>query len=170
MAFVRAAHPDDAPQIADVHLRAWQERYSDWPDSVWRDLQSTESIDTWRRDALAPPSSAHHILVATDDEDRVCGFLVLEPDPDGDARIDLFEIDPHVRTQGHGSRLISAAAEYARADSATGLTLWLDQGSPASRFLTESGWGPRGVRRVLEIVDGVHLSQHQWWTALGDDG
>lgn len=172
MAFVRAARPDDAPDIARIHLSAWRDRYPDWPVDVWHELEAATAIETWRQASQMPPSARHHVLVATDVDDRVCGFLTLEPSADGSldahSTVQIFEVDPAHRGQGHGSRLMSAAVEYARSDTAIGMTVWLDQGSDASRFLVDSGWGPRGIRRVLDVGGGVHLAQHEWWTALHD--
>lgn len=172
MAFVRAARPDDAPEIARIHLAAWQERYPTWPSDVWTDLVGPDATAAWRNDCTAPPSTSHRILVATDDADRVAGFLTLEPTDEATLAahrtIGILEVYPECRNQGHGSRLMSAAVDNARKDSAIGLTLWLDQGSPASRFLVDAGWGPRGTRRVLDVGQGVELRQHEWWTSIAD--
>lgn len=173
MPFVRAANPQDAPSIVDIHRAAWRHRYPEWPAVVWQQLDASSTVDAWRTDIASPPSGGHHILVATEDDGTACGFVVLEPSTDptlaAHSCLTMFEISPARRGQGHGSRLMSAAVEYARDDAATGLTLWVDQGSPATRFLTDAGWGPRGERRILEITDGIELHQHCWWTVIGDD-
>jgi hypothetical protein len=59
-------------------------------------------------------------------------------------------------------------AAAALAAGRAGLLIWIDQGSEASRFLVDSGWGPRGRRRVLEVGPDAGLAQHQWWTSIGD--
>ncbi|MFM8515163.1 MAG: N-acetyltransferase family protein [Actinomycetota bacterium] len=167
MAFVRAAQPDDAGAIAAIHLRAWRERYPNWPESLWSRLAPAETAGTWRHALEDAAISGHQALVATDDAGRICGFATLGPDEvePGHTLIELLEVDPLDRRVGHGSRLLSAAA--AHAEGQAGLLIWIDQGSDAGRFLVDSGWGPRGRRRVLEVGEDLHLAQHQWWTSLG---
>lgn len=171
--FVRAARPVDSAEIVDIHRDAWLHRYPEWPTAVWQELDASGTVDAWRADITSPPSPKHHVLVATADDGAVCGFAVLEPSTDPDLEshtcVTMFEVTPACRGQGHGSRLMSAAVEHALRDDAIGLTLWVDQGSPATRFLTDAGWGPRGVRRTLEIADGILLQQHHWWTLIEDD-
>ncbi|MBM3668732.1 MAG: GNAT family N-acetyltransferase [Actinobacteria bacterium] len=167
MAFVRAARPDDAETIAGIHLRAWRDRYRDWPESIWARLAPAVTSDTWRRSLVDTPSTHHLVLVATDDTDRICGFATLVPDDQDQDHtlIDLLEVDPPFRRTGHGSRLMSASAVHAEGQE--GLLLWIDQGSDAGRFLVDSGWGPRGRRRILEVAPDMQLAQHQWWTSIG---
>jgi GNAT superfamily N-acetyltransferase len=168
MAFVRAARPDDAGAIAAIHLRAWRDRYPSWPETVWHRLEEASTEPSWRAAIAEPPSPEHLILVATDDSDRVCGFATIAPGEELDhTLIELLEVDPVSRRAGHGSRLISAVV--AHSDHREGLLFWIDQGSDASRFLVDSGWGPRGHRRVLEIDADLHLPQHEWWTRIGDE-
>lgn len=168
MAFVRVARLEDAGAIAAIHLGAWRERYPAWPESTWDRLSPDVTSDVWRRSLADSPTTRHVVLVATDEAGSVRGFATLAPDEmDSDhTLIDLLEVDPAYRRSGHGSRLMSAAAAHAGGQE--GLLIWIDQGSDAARFLVDSGWGPRGRRRVLEVGEDLHLAQHQWWTSIGD--
>lgn len=168
MGFVRAARPDDSEPISSIQLAAWRERYTGWPDTVWADLSSPITEAAWRHAITEPPTRDHLILVATETTGEVRGFASITPasgeDPVGDdSLIEMFEIDPDHRRSGHGSRLMAACAAQA---PGTGLTVWIDQGSDAARFLIATGWGPRGRRRLLDIGDGHTLAQHEWWTTL----
>jgi len=166
---VRPAAPDDAAVIARVQLVTWRTAFGGLlPGGVLDSWDDTAAAATWRAAISAPPSPAHTVLVAVD-AGAVVGFAAVAPA--GDAReVTVLLVEPRWGRRGHGSRLLAAVADLARAAGATTLTSWLaEQDVVTSRFLETAGWAPEGGVRLLESGDDA-VRQLCWHTRLdGDD-
>lgn len=151
------------------------------PASVTAMIAAPVIAAGWEQAVTRPPSPAHHVLVATQDG-QVVGLTALAParpaGPDGAAEtlgtddrdpragavdaipsaVEIVALGvevPHQR-QGHGSRLLAAAADHARADGATALLVWAVRGDESlARFLDTAGLRPTGSRRELPVGRGV---------------
>jgi GNAT superfamily N-acetyltransferase len=159
----RVAWADDAPAIAAVQVRAWRASYADLlPADVLASLDPEEIAEGWRQALRAPKDARHRVLVALE-RNLVTGFVVTGPsaDPDCDpvatGELADLTVDPHLRGQGHGSRLLQAAADTLHADRFTVAVSWLPAGDDALRaFLVDAGWGPDGAHRTLDLLgDGT---------------
>lgn len=160
---VRVAWADDAEAVAAVQVRAWRESYADLlPAEVLASLDHASMAEGWRRALAAPGDARHRVLVALE-RNLVTGFVVTGPttDPDHDpvatGELSDLTVDPHQRGSGHGSRLLTAAAETLEADRFTVAVSWLPVGDDARRaFLTGAGWAPDGAHRSLDLLgDGT---------------
>jgi ribosomal protein S18 acetylase RimI-like enzyme len=160
---VRVAWAQDAPGIAAVQLRAWQERY----DVLLPDLLAERGLDpethaaAWEASLARPPEARHRALVALE-RVRVVGFALTGPatDPDADPSVEgeigEFTVDPGHRHQGHGSRLLQAAVDTLVADGFTRVAIWVDSTDDDTRaFLSGAGWAPDGASRELADETGV---------------
>ena len=81
-------------------------------------------------------------------------------------------VDPHQRGQGHGSRLLQAAADTLVADRFTRAVTWLPAGDDALRgFLTRRAGDADGAHRTLDLTgDGsTTIKQVRLHTALVDE-
>jgi GNAT superfamily N-acetyltransferase len=166
---VRPAAPDDAPSIARVQQVTWQTAFADvLPRSVLDSWDDEGVAATWRAAITAPPTAGHTVLVAVD-AGSVVGFAATAPAEQA-REVTVLLVEPRWGRRGHGSRLLAAIADLARAAGATTLTTWLpEQDTVTSRFLETTGWAPEGGVRLLESGDDV-VRQLCWHTRLdGDD-
>ena len=129
---VRVAWADDAPAIAELQLRAWQQTYAgvlpaEAIPSGPEALDATAAA--WRASLQKPQDARNRVLVALT-RNRVSGFALTGPasdpdcDPMTDAELAELTVDPDDRGQGHGSRLLQAAVDTMVADRFTRAVLW----------------------------------------------
>jgi GNAT superfamily N-acetyltransferase len=172
---VRDAQIFDAPAIASIHLRAWEQLYSaDLPAFV-ANLNKGDMTRTWG-DAIAHASggdSPYSVLVAESGTNRVVGFAAVSPlfDPDGGkgtAELMALYVDPDHQRLGHASRLLTAAADAARTRThATRLSTWVAAiDYMRQRFLKQSGFGADGSERSWRTPEGDMVDEQRWSTLL----
>jgi GNAT superfamily N-acetyltransferase len=174
----RVAWADDAPAIAGVQVRAWRTTYADLlPAEVLEALDVDEIAEGWAASLNRPADARQRVLISLE-RNLVTGFVLTSPatDPDCDpvavGEMADLTVDPHQRGQGHGSRLLQAAADTLGADRFTRAVTWLPAGDDALRaFLTSAGWGPDGAHRTLDLTgDGTTtIKQVRLHTALVDE-
>jgi len=162
---VRPARPDDAEEIGRIQVLTWRTAYADvLPAPVLDGLSADEAAAAWRSAITDPPSPRHHVLVAQEQEWRV-GFAALGPaaadleesdlDPATTVALAPILVEPRWGRRGHGSRLLAAAVDHARADGMTRAIAWIPEGDAASReFLLSAGWAPDGLARALDTGAG----------------
>jgi len=166
---VRPAAPDDAPAIARVQQVTWRTAFADvLPRSVLDSWDDETTAAAWRTAISTPPSPDHTVLVAVD-AGSVVGFTATAPDEQA-RELTVLLVEPRWGRRGHGSRLLAAVADLARAAGTTTLTTWLpEQDHVTTRFLEAAGWAPGGGVRLLESGDDA-VRQLRWHTRLdGDD-
>lgn len=160
---VRVAWAADAAAIAEVQRRAWEQRYDDLLPALLaeRGLDPGTHTAAWQQSLSHPPQARNRALVALA-HDRVVGFTLTGPatDPDGDpaaeAEVTEFTVDPERLRQGHGSRLLQAAADTMIADGFRRAVCWVDSTDDDLRaFLTGAGWAPDGASRQLADEGGA---------------
>lgn len=175
---VRVAWAADAPAMAAVQVRAWQQAYG---DMIPAEALDAEAVAAYWKSSLGKPADARNrALVAIQrspdrpeyEEGAVVGVAATGPcaDPDADPVADgellLFVVDPDATGQGHGSRLLQAAMDTLRADRFTRVVTWVFSTDDRLRaFLTEAGWSADGAHRELEHSDGS-VKQVRLHTAL----
>ncbi|TQS44811.1 GNAT family N-acetyltransferase [Cryptosporangium phraense] len=179
-AFVRPARPDDAPAVARIQLSTWRTAYAQViPASVLDSLDEDEVAAQWRSAIVEPPTPRHHVLIAYEG-DATVGFTATGPatgedlvgpgyasesataagEWDANALvIGALLVEPRWGRRGHGSRLLAAVADIARADGFTKAVAWaLDADQATRSFLQSAGWAPDGVGRVLDM-DGTEVPE-----------
>ena len=89
------------------------------------------------------------------------------PSPDGPTtELATLLVEPRWGRHGHGSRLLAAVADVARAGGARRLETWLLQADAVSaRFLESAGWAPDGWARTLD-TGGEPLREVRWHALL----
>jgi GNAT superfamily N-acetyltransferase len=158
-ASVRVARVSDAPAVGLVQAVVWREAYAGLlPDDVVAQFEPRAFTGAWRDSLMSPPSPDHVLLVACAGE-QVVGFAAVAPstDPDGEAVAELLVIavHPEARRQGHGSRLLNAVVDTARARGREALSVWVVAGADDTRgFLTAAGLEPDGAHRERIVSDG----------------
>lgn len=154
---VRLARTSDVDGIADVNVRSWRARFpSLLPADLLAGLDARDLAMVWASGILNPPTPGHRLLVSVEDAD-VVGYAAIGPsqDPDaepGDGELLALEVDPDRQRQGHGSRLLAAAADTARAGALTALAVWCPVADePRRAFLQSAGWGPDAAFRDVQV-------------------
>lgn len=154
---VRPARTPDVDGIAGVTVRSWRHRLAGLvPDAMLGSMDQADLALAWASAILDPPTPGHRLLVAVDDGE-VRGYAAVGPsaDPDADgatAELLALEVDPAHERSGHGSRLMAAAIDAARAGGATAASTWCALGDSARRaFLQSAGWGPDSAFRDVAV-------------------
>lgn len=161
---VRPARLDDAGEIARIQVETWRIAYASILPTVVLDALSTlDAQHAWADAVTAPPSPRHHVLVAQEQQWTV-GFTALGPADDLQPEdvapattlaIGPMLVEPRWGRRGHGSRLLAAAVDHARADGMTRAVTWIPEQDSASReFFISAGWAPDGLARALDTGAG----------------
>jgi GNAT superfamily N-acetyltransferase len=172
---VRPARAGDAEAVARVQLVTWRTAYRALlPEALLDDWDDAAAADAWRAAIVDPPSPAHGVLVALDGVE-VTGFAAYGP-PEADAEPDLpttevtaLLVEPRWGRRGHGSRLLAAVTDVARAGGVARLQTWvLDADRVSAGFYESTGWAHDGWARTLE-TGGEPLREVRWHTLLHDE-
>jgi GNAT superfamily N-acetyltransferase len=175
---VRAAVPADADLIARVQLVTWRTAYrSLLPVAVLDQWDDAAAAASWRQAIASPPTPAHAVLVAQD-AGTLVGFaaygpaeLAADEDPAAEgptAEVGALLVEPRWGRRGHGSRLVAAVVDLARADGTVRLVMWLpDADRVTAGFLESAGWGRDGWVRTLDTGTST-IREVRWQTMLDD--
>ena len=161
---VRPARAQDVDEIARIQVDTWQFAYSSLlPPGVLDILTVDTARAVWSDAVLRPPSPRHRVLVALEQDWRV-GFAATspveqpepgDPDPQSTLLISALVVEPRWGRRGHGSRLLAAAIDLARADAMTRATTWIPEQDTALReFYASAGWAADGLVRALDTGAG----------------
>jgi ribosomal protein S18 acetylase RimI-like enzyme len=157
-ASVRVARSSDAPAVGFVQAVVFREAYAAvLAPEVLEQLEPKVFAGAWR-DSLEGEAAGDGVLLVACAGDQVVGFAAVgaSSDPDaGEATAELLvlAVHPDARRQGHGSRLLHAVVDTARARGRDHLTAWLLASDDTVRtFLTASGLEPDGAHRE-RVVD-----------------
>lgn len=177
-ASVRPAFPEDAVEIARLQVVTWRSAYrSLLPTSVLDEWDADAAAASWRTAIASPPTQGHGVVVALE-RNTVVGFAAFGPaelslgelpDPAGPtAEVSTLLVEPRWGRRGHGSRLLAAVSDLARAGGAARLQVWLLAADQVSaRFYESAGWEPDGWARTLDT--GLEPLREIRWHALLDD-
>jgi GNAT superfamily N-acetyltransferase len=175
---VRPARPADAPDVARVQAVTWRTAYrAALPAEVLDEWDEEAAAAAWRSAVLAPPTPAHGVLVAIERE-TVVGFAAYGPpeaaDVEGAAaggpttEVATLLVEPRWGRRGHGSRLLAAVADLARASGAVRLQTWLaEEDRVSADFFESAGWAPDGWARTLD-TGGAPLRERRWHALLDE--
>jgi GNAT superfamily N-acetyltransferase len=177
-ASVRSAVPADAEQIARVQVVTWRTAFrSLLPLAVLDEWDDAAAAASWRSAITSPPTPAHAVLVA-EESGSLVGFAAYgpaeltageSPSPEGpSAEVSVLLVEPRWGRRGHGSRLIAAVADLARADGTARLVMWLPEADRVTAgFLESAGWARDGWARTLDT--GTSTIREVRWHALLDE-
>ncbi|MFB7717127.1 MULTISPECIES: GNAT family N-acetyltransferase [unclassified Nocardia] len=140
---IRAATTDDLPILQDIEDAAGEPfRTVGMIEIADDDPPSIEVLDEYRRDGRA--------WVAVDDDGDIPIAYLISEEVDGTEHIDQLSVHPQAARRGIGATLIDRAADHARAQGLTALTL---------TTFTEVPWNaPYYERLGFHIVDDAELT------------
>lgn len=164
-ASVRPATTADIADVARIQVETWRLGYANvLPAPVLDSITAEAATAAWTSAVSTPPTPHHHVLVAQE-RDWLVGFVALGPagdlhpdDPEQSTTVEVGPILVEARwgRRGHGSRLMAAAVDIARADGMTRAVCWLPDADSVSReFLIGAGWAADGLARELDTGAGV---------------
>lgn len=170
MSVIREAIESDIPAIAAVHIESWLQTYGDiFPSEFLASKTLEQRIAGWR-DRYARSGC---LLLVSETEGRVCGFLHVGPpfvqDEANDA-VELYTIyilTPAKRS-GLGRRMCERAFEWAVAHGFKRVVLWaLAQNDPARAFYEAMGFELDGETDVMN-AGGRELPKVRYSKRVGD--
>jgi GNAT superfamily N-acetyltransferase len=176
---VRPARPADAADVARVQLVTWRTAYRRvLPASVLDDWDADAATASWRAAVESPPTPGHGVLLALEGQ-TVVGFAAFgtaeltageQPHAAGPtAELSTLLVEPRWGRRGHGSRLLAAVTDIAKAGGAARLQTWLLEPDRVSAdFYESTGWAPDGWARTLE-TGAEPLREIRWHTLLDDE-
>ena len=161
---VRPAGPADVDEVARIQVTTWQHGYASILPAAVLELVTVENArEAWAQAISAPPTPHHRVLVAQE-QDHVVGFTAVgpaedvqpdDPDPQTTVAVGPILVEPRWGRRGHGSRLMAAAVDLARADGMTRAVCWIPEADTVSReFLVGAGWAADGLVRALDTGAG----------------
>jgi GNAT superfamily N-acetyltransferase len=171
---VRDAAPDDAAEIAQVHVESWRGAYRGlMPQEVLDGLDVAARASMWTRIMdRSGPAERRAVLVVESDR-AIIGFACVEPtrDPDGDAartgEVAAIYLAPDAWGRGAGRALMTAAVSRLAAFGYADATLWvLDTNERARRFYAAAGWLPDGTTKTDDEEAGYSLSEVRYRRSL----
>ncbi len=154
-ASVRRARPADAAAIGAVQAQAWRASYADvLPAAALDALEPDRLAEVWASAITRPPTPQHALLVALAGPE-VVGFAAVGPaDPaqDGVGEVAALVVAEAAQHQGHGSRLLNAAADVLRESGFDHAVVWVLPGDDTrAAFLEAAGFVADGAERSLEV-------------------
>jgi len=151
---LRAATPDDAMEVAKVHVRSWQVGYRGlMPDGY---LDALRPEDRANRYTFGLSGRLQLATIVAVDEGVICGFVTTGPawgaGGHGRGELHALYVDPPSWGLGVGRALIADAREHLRSQDFTEACLWVLVGNDrAERFYRADGWVSDGTRRVAAV-------------------
>ncbi len=149
---IRTARPEDAEQIAALHVRSWQAAYRGLLLQDYLDLlDPADWVERWRRTLGETDQAATGVVVVVNDG-QICGATWFGPTRDTDndparvAELVGIYLLPQVWGKGLGRNLITAAVEHLASAGYAQATLWvLESNVRARRFYAKAGWAEDGA-------------------------
>jgi len=150
---IRLATPSDAPAIASIHVRCWQEAYRHIvPDAVLDSLSVAAHEQLWRHGLESGAADAR--LWIAEDAGSAVGFCATGSSSDDDATPETVEVgaiylEPDRIGTGVGRTLFEHALKDLRERGFRTSTLWvLRDNRLARRFYEVAGWQPDGAEQA----------------------
>ncbi len=154
MVLVRDARPEDAAEVADVHVRAWQVGYRGLlPDEHLDGLRVEDRMRRYTFGDARPDRPATIVAVP---DGRILGFATTGPSGDEDVpgagEVHAIYVCPRAWGCGIGGALLVEARARLLARAFTEAVLWvLASNERAQRRYRADGWHYDGHRREKEF-------------------
>ena len=163
---LRWAVPDDADDLAEVHVTTWQQAYSGiFPDEFLGKLDRGSRARWWR--GFIADGASVHVAVA---DEAVVGFChAADSDDQGWGEVFSIYVHPDHWGFGHGRALLAAGEEtLARAGHRRALLWVLEDNRRGRRFYERQGW-VLGAPFRIEEIGGVQVTEVRYEKDLPAD-
>jgi GNAT superfamily N-acetyltransferase len=151
---IRDAEPEDAIEVAQVHIRAWQAAYRGLLPDAFLDALRAEERAT--RYSFGSTDSERPDTILAMDNQAIRGFATVGQSRDADApaagELHALYIDPPHWKEGIGTLLMEHGYTRLRTQGFEEAILWLLIGNKrAERFYRADGWTPDGSSRHEDV-------------------
>ena len=149
-ALVRAARPEDARSVAEVHVASWRHAYRGLLRDEYLERLSVDDREAMWLGAFADSDAKSGVFVAEVDG-RIVGFASFGPSrdedvPEGTGEVPAIYVEPAALGTGVGRELFDAATVALRDAAFSRATLWvLEANTLARRFYERAGWSWDGA-------------------------
>lgn len=149
---VRAAVPEDASALGDLHVNCWREAYAHVLSPAFlAALDVQQRRQQWVR-RLATPDLGH-VLVAVVDE-QVVGIAWTAPSRDDPPVRERELVGLYVRAAHHGTGVGQTLLDAALDDQPA--SLWMAEENPrALAFYTRNGFTPDGAHKIEPLWEDL---------------
>ncbi len=167
---IRSAIPEDAPGVAQVHVRSWQSAYENLlPRSYLDRLRPEDRAQHYDFGPTHPDQPSTMVAV---EGDMVVGFVTVARARDSDVprcgEVCALYVDPEWWGRRIGSALSSHGCSWLREQGFSEAILWVLVGNArAERFYDRDGWHRDGLRRTA-VVWGIAVDADRYRRPLGD--
>jgi len=169
---IRAARPEDAGQIATVHIKTWQSSYAGiFPEDKLAELDQEHQTYSERWNAnLTSGEQLPAFFVAEAGGEKIVGFAGAgrqnNPDYPYDGELFVIYILPKYQRRGLGRRLIAATAGKLHELGYASLMLWVLEENPGSRMFYETLGGKLAGRDEYLRWEQSHSIVAYAWESL----
>ncbi|WP_077623176.1 GNAT family N-acetyltransferase [Sediminibacillus massiliensis] len=168
---IRKAMPEDAEQIANVHVQSWKSTYSDLINE--RDMSNItlENRKALWETILKMPQKGQVAIVLETETGEIAGFV-----SGGKERTQRFGYDGEIyaiyllesyQKQGLGARLLEAFSEEMEKEGYVSLLVWVLTQNPSSNFYLKYGAKQVEEEQVL-IGEGTYQESAFGWRDIKD--
>lgn len=167
---LRDAHPDDAFEVATVHVRSWQSAYRGIVPGAYLDSMRPE--DRMARYTFADTRPGQPRTIVALDGGTIIGFATYGPCRDEDApdhgEVYAIYLDPSAWGRGGGRVLMEETRLRLAGDGFADAALWALVGNDrAAAFYQRDGWCRDGTRKNFEI-GGAWVDEERFRRSLAD--
>ena len=164
---VRVAHPEDATNIAQVHIQSWQETYRGlMPDGYLDNLDSIEGerrLANWKKNLTNSETMRSTWVAEIDDE--IIGFVSVgkgrDKEPIAEGEIYAIYLLKAYHGSGIGRALFDAGISVLKAMNMTSASLWVAKGNSTEGFYKHLGGVLQGEK--IDKCGGVeNLAEHRY--------
>jgi GNAT superfamily N-acetyltransferase len=165
---IRRAQPEDARELAQVHVDSWQAAYRGVvPDSFLQSFTYQRREDAFRKALLAGQEETYLL----EEDDRPVAILTIGASRDADldagrvGELWGIYITPDRWRRGIGTGLVREAERMLRSRGYSEIVLWVLEGNAdARRFYEAMGFAPDGASKIVQL--GVPLKAVRYKKAL----
>ncbi|WP_077324690.1 GNAT family N-acetyltransferase [Virgibacillus siamensis] len=155
---IRMATPDDAAQIARVHVDSWRSTYKGIvPDSFLDRMSYEKRTERWKQNSVE-----QNVFVAENNNTEIVGFANGGKERQGkfagyDGELYAIYLFKEYQGKGIGKRLTQAVVDSLLKEGYQAMVIWVLEKNPAVHFYEAIGGQPLGEDE-LEI-DGAKLKE-----------
>lgn len=152
----RAANPNDASEIAELHTQSWQNTYHTMLKAEYlSQVAPSERLSLWQS-RFANENKKQHVLIATH-QNRIVGFICVYADHD--AKLGSLLDNLHVRGHYHGNGIAKRLMRMA--------TKWLQTNATHPSIYLEVLSGNHHAIQVYEKLGAKRVKQGVWHAPCG---
>ncbi len=167
---IRSAIPEDAPGVAQVHVRSWRSAYGGLLPRSYLDRMRPE--DRAQHYDFGPTHPDKPSTMVAVESDMIVGFVTVararDSDVQGSGEVCALYVDPQWWGRRVGSALSERGRSWLREQGFSEAILWVLVGNArAERFYGRDGWYRDGLRRTA-VVWGVAVDADRYRRSLVD--